>query len=114
MTTLPMGTATSAFRSRRVNATAMRLTSMGWSATRHRLADELTQARRPHPLLVLAVLEDGAEGDVNGVLVELGSAEGGQGRGPVDGLGHARRLVELHPPQLLDGARHLAAEALHD
>ena len=44
--------------------------------------DHLADARRPQPLLVLAVLEDGAEGDVDGVLVELGPPERGQGRRP--------------------------------
>src|SRR3954471_955310 len=107
-----MGTATSALRSRRVNATAMRLTSPAWapSATGGGLADQVAQARRPYPLLVLAVLEHGAEGDVDGVLVQLGPPQSGQRRRPVDGLGHPRRLVELHGPQLLDRARDLTSE----
>ena len=51
-------------------------------------ADQLVDAGRPHPSLVLLVLEDGAQGEVEGALVDLAPPEGGQGRRPVDGLGH--------------------------
>src|SRR5437763_3417042 len=67
----------------------------GSGATLHRGADELADARGPHPLLVLPVLEDRPERRLHRALVEVGAAQGGEGHGPVDGLRHPRRLVQL-------------------
>ena len=63
-----------------------------------------------HPLLVLAVLQHGAERGGDGRLVEVLLAEHGERRGPVDRLGHARRLVEADGPQRLDRGGHLAGQ----
>src|SRR6185369_3893156 len=95
VTTVPSGMVRPRLRSSRAKATATRSTdgAGALSGTEHGLAHEVAHARRPHPLLVLAVLEDRAERDVDRVLVELEPAEGGEGGGPVDRLGHPGRLV---------------------
>src|SRR5207237_5575161 len=83
--TLPNGTTSPPPRSSSPKATAMRAGSASASATPiHRSSHQLTDAVGANPLLVLPVLEDGAEGDVDGVLVELAAPEGGQRHGPVD------------------------------
>ena len=77
-----------------------------------RAADELLDAGGAGALLVFAVLEDGAEGDLDRALVDGGAAERGERVGPVDGLGDARRLVELEVAHGLDRGRHLARQLL--
>src|SRR5207247_10837369 len=63
-------------------------------------------------LLVLAVLEHRAQRDVDGMLVEVDTTEGGESFRPIDGLGHARRLVELERAQALHRGRHLPGQPL--
>src|SRR5215212_5672170 len=59
-------------------------------------ADERGEAGVGGPLLVFAVLEDGAQGRLDEALVELSRAEGDERVGPVEGLGYARWFVEIH------------------
>src|SRR2546423_2229230 len=121
VTARPTGTSRPAPRRSRAKATAIRSASAsgppGGSGACPRKrsgtaadggADDVGHAVGPHPFLVLAVLEQRPQRDLDGVLVERGAAQGGQRVGPVDGLGHARRLVELEGPHGLGGRRHLA------
>src|SRR5580704_10573993 len=92
----PNATSKPAPRSKRAKATAMRSTPVtgawsgaGWlmpasGAPLDDRPDHLGDARGPEALLILPVLEDGTEGDVDGVLIEVGPAESGQGGRPVD------------------------------
>src|SRR5829696_7154445 len=64
------------------------------------------------PLLVLAVLENGAKGCLDELLVELPGAEGDERLGPVEGLGHARWFVEIHRAHLLRRSGDLAGQPL--
>ena len=66
----------------------------------------------PRALLVFAVLQDRAEGDVDGALVDRGGAERGERVRPVDRLGDAGRLVELELAQRLDRGGNLTREHL--
>src|SRR3954447_21686916 len=63
-------------------------------------------------LLVLAVLQDRAQSGGDEVLVPLFGPEGHERLGPVQGLGDARRLVEVHVSQILHGLGHLAGQVL--
>src|ERR1700722_7071740 len=119
----PRATSSPAPRSNRAKATAMRSTPVtgAWSAAGRVMPasgtpldgrpDHLAEPGRPEPLLVLPVLEHRAEGDVDSVLVEVGPSEGGQGRRPVDRLGHARRLVQLHASHELHRPGDLGSQA---
>src|SRR2546429_4691262 len=69
--------------------------------------NQLADAVGPDPLLILAVLENGPQRHVDGPLVERRAPERGQSHGPVDRLGHARRLVQLEAPHPLDRGRDL-------
>ena len=64
--------------------------------------------------LVFAVLEDGAERDIDGSGIDLGAIQCEQRLGPVDGLGDAWRLVELEPTKRFHGAGDLSGEQLGD
>src|SRR6476469_1266617 len=110
----PTGTESPAPRSTRAKATAMRsdsgprprvppstATSLESGTPRHRRADQVRDAVRAHPLLIFAVLEDRAERDVDGTIVELGASERGECLGPVDRLRDSRRFVELEPAERL-------------
>src|SRR5262245_21978396 len=108
---LPRGTSSPAPRSRRANPTAQRATSTSGTPL-HRRVHELSQAVSPRAVLVLAVLEDGAERDVDRALVDRRLTECGERVGPVDRLRDTRRLVQLEPAQLLDRGGHLARELL--
>src|SRR5215212_8853212 len=88
------------------------LISSGISLRPAHPADERGQAGVRRPLLVLAVLEDGAQRRLDEMLVELPRAEGDQSLGPVEGLGHARRLVEVHRAHLLRRGGDLAGQPL--
>src|SRR5438552_881078 len=107
--TLPVGTSRPARRNTRANATAA-----SSSVTGHRTRDERVGAVGAHALLVLAVLDDGAQRRVDRALVHLGPAERGERLGPVDRLRDTRRLVELEVAQRADGRGHLAGQALDD
>ena len=75
--------------------------------------NQFVDACRPHPALVLLILEDRAQGEVERALVDPAAAQGGQGRGPVDRLGDARGLVEVLVPQRLHGRGHLPGQRRH-
>src|SRR5215218_1842322 len=75
-------------------------------------ADERGESGVGGPLLVFAVLEDGAQGRLDELLVEFPRAEGDERLGPVEGLGHARRLVEVHRAHLLRRGGDLAGQPL--
>src|SRR4051812_41221304 len=107
VTTVPTGMVRPLVRRTRANATATRSTAAS-SATQDRLAHQVAHSGRPNPLLVLAVLEHRAERGIDSALVELGATEHGQRGGPVDRLGDARRLVQLHVAELLHGGGHLS------
>src|SRR4051794_23296643 len=101
---VPTGTSTPAPRSTRAKPTAIRSTSTSLpmsvpvpvSGTALRCGpDQLLDARGLGALLVFAVLEDGAEGDLDRALVDGRATERGECVGPVDRLRDARRLVEL-------------------
>ena len=81
---------------------------------RQRLLDDVGHAVLVDALVVLAVLEDGAERRLDGVLVELADAEAAERGGPVDRLGDARRLVQRQLAQRGDGGGDLAGERLAD
>src|SRR3954453_9540606 len=97
VTTFPSGTAMPTPRTIRANAGASRAPAAffsdfptssvrkseknglgGSGATLHRGADEFAAADRPHPFLILAVLEHRSQRGLDGVLVEVGTAERGQ------------------------------------
>src|SRR5918997_2322336 len=63
-------------------------------------------------LLVLAVLENRAQGGGEQVLVQLPGPEGHERLGPVQRLGDAGGLVEVHVSEVLDGLGHLARQLL--
>src|SRR6185295_9424471 len=96
VTARPTGTSTPAPRSTRAKATAIRSARDpgGWppdgssGTAEQRRADHVGEALRAHAFLVFPVLEQRPERHLDGVLVEAGAAEGGQGHGPVDGFGH--------------------------
>src|SRR5215204_2573429 len=75
-------------------------------------ADERGEAGIGGPLLILTVLEDGAERRLDQLLVELSRAEGDERLGPVEGLGHTRWLVEVHGAHLLRCGGDLAGQFL--
>src|SRR5215212_10368513 len=75
-------------------------------------ADERGEASVGGPLLILTVLEDGAQGCLDEFLVELPRAEGDERLGPVEGLGYARWFVEVHSAHLLRRRRDLAGQPL--
>src|SRR3954453_10316072 len=112
VSTLSTGAGMPAPRRTRPKAVARAAASANGAAPLEGVAHEVGDAGLAHPLLVLAVLEDGAEGRRHQGLVELLATEHGQRRGPVDRLGHARRLVETHAPERLHGGGHLASEAI--
>src|ERR687889_1609628 len=74
-------------------------------------ADERGEAGVGGPLLVLAVLENGAQGCLDELLVELPRAEGDERFGPIEGLGDARWFVEVHSAHLLRRRRDLAGQS---
>src|SRR5918997_881736 len=74
--------------------------------------DERGEAGIGGPLLVLTVLEDGAQGRLDELLVELSRAEGDERLGPVEGLGHAGWFVEVHRAHLLRRRGNLAGQPL--
>src|SRR5687768_5528499 len=74
--------------------------------------DERGEAGVGGPLLVLAVLENGAQGCLDELLVELPRAEGDERLGPVEGLGYARWFVEIHRAHLLRRSGDLAGQLL--
>src|SRR5256885_8567991 len=96
-----------AARSARANATVGSATGTGAGP-----GDQLVEPADPDPLLVLPVLEDGAEGRVGGRLVEVVATEGAEGGGPVDRLGHTGGLVDAGAPDGRGGGRHLAGQPL--
>ena len=61
---------------------------------------------------VFLVFEDDTEGVVDGLLVEVDGAEGEEGAGPVEGLGHARWLEEVDAAQALGEGDNLAGQFL--
>src|SRR5215203_3336334 len=75
-------------------------------------ADERGEAGVGGPLLVLAVLENGAQGCLDELLVELPRAEGDERLCPVEGLGYARWFVEVHRAHLLRRRCDLAGQPL--
>src|SRR5215211_3997876 len=75
-------------------------------------ADERGEAGVGRPLLILTVLEDGAQGRRDELLVELFRAEGDERLGPVEGLGYARWFVEIHRAHLLRRSGDLAGQPL--
>src|SRR5450759_1924484 len=109
----PTGTSRPAWRSTRANATTTRSAS---SLAMVALAgvEEGAKPVAVGPLLVFAVLQDGAERHRDGLLVEGGRVERGDGLGPVDRLGDPRRLVQVEVAQRRDGRRDLAGEGLSD
>src|SRR5579859_296415 len=112
--TLPTGTSRPVPRNMRAKATAIRSTPVNGpptasgppatgpsgtdpsATTQQSGADQLAHSRRSEPLLVLPVLEHGPERHLDGVLVEVGAAQGGQRGRPVDGLRDPGRFVQLH------------------
>src|SRR3954468_18161147 len=112
--TLSTGAGTPAPRSTRPKAVARAAASANGAAPFEGVADEVGDAGLAHPLLVLPVLEDGAEGGRHRGLAQFLAAEHGQRRGPVDRLGHARRLVEAHGPQRLGGGGDLPGQPVGD
>src|SRR5918994_4252819 len=71
-----------------------------------------TEGHAHRALLVFAVLQNRAQSGGDQVLVQLPGPEGHERLGPVQRLGDARRLVEVHGTQVLDGLRHLARQLL--
>src|ERR1700736_406056 len=110
----PTGTSRPAWRSTRANATTSRSVSSGSGTVGSRRVDEGAEAVAADSLLVLAVLEDGAERDGDGVLVEGGGVERGDGLGPVDRLGDAGWFVELEVAERGDRGGDLAGQGLPD
>ena len=74
------------------------------------LLDDVGEAVLGDALVVLAVLEHGAERGRHRLLVELADAETAEGGGPVDRLGDAGRLVQVERAQRLDGGGDLAGQ----
>src|SRR3954463_14743503 len=93
VSTLSTGAGTPAPRSTRPKAVASVAASANGAAPLEGVLHEVGDARLAHALLVLPVLEDGAQGGRHRGLAEVLAAEHGQRRGPVDRLRHARRLV---------------------
>src|SRR5918992_2467746 len=75
-------------------------------------ADERGEAGVGGPLLVLAVLENGGQGCLDGLPVELPRAEGDERLGPIESLGDARWFVEIHRPHLLRRSGDLTGQPL--
>src|SRR5262249_33269928 len=118
---VPTGTSSPADRSSRANPTAARSASTrsSTSGTARRrsfrgAADELLDPRGSRALLIFAVLQDGAERDLDRPVVDGRAAERGERVRPVDGLRDAGRLVELEPAQRLHCRRDLARELLRN
>src|SRR4051812_22468125 len=68
----------------------------------------------PDQLEVVAVLDDGAEGVRDGLVVEVVGADDAEGVHPVDGLGDPGRLGEVHRPEPVDRGDHRLGEGLGD
>src|SRR5215217_2835415 len=101
--------------STRPKATAASSIGGAWispSGISPRPADERGEAGVDRPLLILTVLEDGAQGRRDELLVELFRAEGDERLGPVEGLGYARWFVEIHRAHLLRRGGHLAGQPI--
>src|SRR5215213_5182009 len=101
--------------STRPKATAASSIGGAWispSGISPRPADERGEAGVDRPLLILTVLEDGAQGRRDELLVELFRAEGDERLGPVEGLGYARWFVEIHRAHLLRRSGDLAGQPL--
>src|SRR3954469_14077050 len=109
---VPTGTSRPAPRNTRANPTASRsITGSSGSGTALRgRSHELFDPGRARALLVLAVLEDGAERDLDRVLVDGAAPERGERVRPVDGLGDSRWFVELEVAHRLHRGRDLARE----
>src|SRR6476661_1194617 len=112
---VPTGTSSPAPRSTRANPTARRSplnesststsgTALGRGAFRG-ATDQLLDPCRLRALLVLAVLQDGAEGDLDRALVDVRASQCGERVGPVDGLGHTGRLVQVELTHPFDRGR---------
>src|SRR5215217_6295480 len=84
VSTLSTGAGMPAPRSTRPKAVASAAASSNGAAPLEGVAHQIGDAGLAHPLLVLAVLQDGAEGGRHQRVVELLPAEHGQRRGPVD------------------------------
>src|ERR687894_2634838 len=97
---------------RRIRPKATAASSIGGASATPHPGDEGGEPRVGGPLLVLAVLEDGADGCPDDRLVELLRPQGHERLRPVDGLGDAGGLVEVHRAELLDGGGDLAGEPL--
>src|SRR5215217_1233126 len=77
-----------------------------------RPAHERGEAGVGGPLLILTVLEDGAQSRLHELFVKLPRAEGYERLGPVEGLGYARWFVEVHSAHLLRRRGDLAGQPL--
>src|SRR5215208_982171 len=101
--------------STRPKATAASSIGGAWispSGISPRPAEERGEAGVGGPLLVLAVLENGAQCCLDELLIELPRAEGDERLGPVEGLGDTRWFVEVHSAHLLRRRRDLAGQPL--
>src|ERR671911_720869 len=86
--------------------------NMGGGTVSGTAAREQAEGHAHGALLVLAILQDRAQRGGDQILVELLGPEGHERLGPVQGLRDARRLVEIHAPEVLHSLGHLAGEAL--
>ena len=77
-----------------------------------RLLDDVGEAVLLDALVVFAVLQHGAERGRHALLVELADTQPAERGRPVDGLGDARRLVEIEVAHGLDRSRDLPGEML--
>src|SRR5581483_4295089 len=112
--TAPTGTSRPARRRTRTNATAARSKSENSGTAFHGGEHDLVEAVLAYALLILAVLQHGAERRLDRALVERRHAQSRQRFGPVDRLRDARRLVQLEPAHGFDGRRNLASQRVGD
>ena len=78
---------------------------------RRRAGDEADERLAPDGVDVVLGLERHAERGFDDVRVQRVPVERRERRHPVERLGHARHLVQLHRPQLLHERRHLRRRA---
>src|ERR671916_283332 len=97
---------------RRIRPKATAASSIGGASATPHPGDEGGEPCVGGRLLVLAVLEDGADGCPDDRLVELLRPQSHERLRPVDGLGDAGGFVEVHRAEPLDGGGDLSGEGV--